>query len=123
MFFKLIFTIFIQDKQDTVIWCNNRRVDVYFILELKDGFLCDLFILRKVINLHLIVFLYSVFILNFLANSSLKHEASLGIAHFNNFLDNFIRQTMDNNFLLIFPNQDVSFLKIDANQTSTICDV
>ncbi len=104
MFLQLVLAIFIQNEQDATVRCYNRRIDVDFILQLKDGLLGDLFVLWEIINLHFVVLLYCVFILSLLANSSLKHKTSLRFTHFDNLLDNFIGQIMDDDFLLAFPH-------------------
>lgn len=54
--------------------------------------------------------------LEFLADSGLEQKTNLGVINLHDFLDDFIGEVMDDDLFVIFPDHNVLFLKVQANQ-------
>ena len=52
----------------------------------------------------------------FLADGSLEQKTDLGVINLHNLLDDFVGEVMDDDLFVIFPDQNVLFLKVETNQ-------
>lgn len=112
---QLVLAIFVEDEQDAVIRCHYRGVHIDLVLQLQHCLLCDLLVLREVVHLHLVVLFDRELVLDFLADGGLEHQACLGVAHLDDFLDDLVGEAVDDHLELVLPDQDPSFLEVDAH--------
>ena len=63
------------------------------------------------------------FVFKFLADGSLEQKTDLGVINLHDFLDDLIGEVMDDDLFVVFPNHNVLFLKIEANQLPTSVEV
>jgi len=61
-------------------------------------------------------FLYFELIFFLFAYGSLKEKANLLIVHFDNLLDDLIREVVNGNFFVVFPYHDVLLFKVNADK-------
>ena len=62
-------------------------------------------------------------VFKFLADGGLKQKTDLGVINLHDFLDDLVGEVMDDDLFVVFPNHNVLFLKIEANQLPTSVEV
>ena len=114
---------FIEDENDISVETDNSRINVNFILQFQYSFLCNIDVFLNIEDLHLVMLLNLKLVFKFLADGGLEQKTDLGVINLHDFLDDLIGEVMDDDLFVVFPNHNVLFLKIEANQLPTSVEV